>query len=207
MKRYVPAALVVAGFVAGLGLLLLALDIARAERELAGDDARFLAQPRVPGYWEASGLLPLDLGRRALGVHDDIEQRRAVQRFWLARPRDNTQPTPLRLAQRAQAQAALAGRRGGQRPRSLPDGDLLGVLALLTPPEQAEQSQVLNAAAAAFRRAIAHDPANEDAKHNLESVLEVGQRRSRGRGGGRSAGGSHAEEFGGAAASPRGSGY
>ena len=52
MKRYVPVALVVAGFVVGLGLLLLALDIARAERELAGDDARFLAQPRVPGYWD-----------------------------------------------------------------------------------------------------------------------------------------------------------
>ena len=78
MKRYVPVALVAAGFVVGLALLLLALDVARAERELARDDARFLAQPRVPGYWGAGGVLPFDLGRRTLGVRDDVKRRSAV---------------------------------------------------------------------------------------------------------------------------------
>ena len=72
MKRFLPVAFVAAGFVVGLALLLLALDIARAERELARDDARFLTQPRVPGYWDTSGVLPFDLGRRTLGVRDDV---------------------------------------------------------------------------------------------------------------------------------------
>jgi hypothetical protein len=207
MKRYLPVVLVVAGFVAGLGLLLLALDIARAERELQRDDTRFLAQPRVPGYWGSSGLLPLDLGRRVLGVRDDVERRRAVQLFWRAHPRDYTPPTPTRLAQRAQAQAALAeADAGGGGPAASQTAMLLGVLALLTPPEDAELTQVLNAAAAAFRRAIASDPTNEDAKHNLESVLWTGQRQSRGGGGGTSTSGSP-REYGGAAASNRGSGY
>jgi hypothetical protein len=206
MKRYLPVMLVVAGFVAGLALLLLALDIAGAERQLERDDTRFLAQPRLPGYWESSGLLPLDLGRRVLGLQDDVERRRAVQLFWRAHPRDNTPPTPTRLAERAQAQAALAETDAGGGPAASQTATLLGVLALLTPPEEAEVSQVLNAAAAAFRRAIAFDPTNEDAKHNLESVLLTGQRRSRGGGGGSSTSGSP-REYGGAAASNRGSGY
>ena len=206
MKRYVPVALVAAGFVVGLALLLLALDVARAERELARDDARFLAQPRVPGYWGAGGVLPFDLGRRTLGVRDDVKRRRAVQRFWRTHPRDTTQPSPARLAARAQAQAALVEVEGGGGPAASQTATLLGVLALLTPPEHAEISQVLNAAASAFRRAIAFDQTNEDAKHNLESVLLSGQRLSRGGGAGASASGSP-REFGGAATSPRGSGY
>jgi hypothetical protein len=206
VKRYLPVTLVVAGFVAGLALLLLALDIARAERQLERDDTRFLAQPRVPGYWESNGLIPLDLGRRVLGLQDDVERRRAVQLFWRAHPRDYTPPTPARLAERAQAQAALAETDEGGGPAASQAATLLGVLALLTPPEEAEVTQVLSAAAASFRRAIASDPTNEDAKHNLESVLLTGQRRSRGGGGGSSTSGSP-REYGGAAASNRGSGY
>ena len=120
VKRYLPVTIVVAGLVVGLALLLLALDIARAERELARDDARFLAQPRVPGYWDASGVLPFDLGRRMLGVRRRRERRRAVQRFWRTQPRDTTPPTPARLAARAQAQAALAAARGREAGRARP---------------------------------------------------------------------------------------
>lgn len=207
MRRYLPLALVAAGLLAGLALLLLAFDIRRAERELTRDDARFLAQPRAAGYWDGSALLPLDLGRRALGVRDDVEHRRVVQRFWLTRPRDTTAPTPARLAERARVQAELAAAEGRGGPNASQIATLLGVLTLLTPPDRVEQAQVLDAAAVAFRRAIALDETNEDAKHNLESVLKlVGQRRERNRGGGLSQG-EDREEFGGAALSRRGSGY
>ncbi|MBA3476638.1 MAG: hypothetical protein H0T10_07800 [Actinobacteria bacterium] len=207
MKRYLPATLVTAGLLVGVLSLLLALDVSRSATTVEGDDARFLAQPRIAGYWEDRGFLPFDAGRRLLGAGDDIARRDAVQRFWLARPRDTSIPGPERLAERAQAQAALAEAEAGGGPGTSQTANLLGVLALLTPPDQAERSQVVRAAGAAFRRAIVLDPANDDAKFNLESVLRlVADERSRGQGGGGSSG-QEGTEFGGAALSRRGSGY
>ena len=207
MRRYLPAALVSAGLLLGLLSLLLALDVSRAAGTIEGDDARFLAQPRIAGYWEDGGGLPFVAGRRLLGGGDDVEQRKAVQRFWLARPRDNSIPVPARLAERAQAQAALAEAEADGGPGASQTANLLGVLALLTPPDQAERSQVVRAAGAAFRRAIVLDPTNDDAKFNLETILRlVADERSRGQGGGGSSG-QEGTEFGGAALSRRGSGY
>jgi hypothetical protein len=207
VKRHRPAILVGSGFLAGLLLLLLALDVSRAQRTLAGDDARFLSQPRVRTYWEDDGVLPFALGRRVAGVQDDVEHRRAVQRFWLGRPRDGLSASPQRLSERARAQAGLAESESEGGPGASHTATLLGVLALLTPPDQAERPQVVRAAAAAFRRAIVLDPGNEEAKFNLESILRlVGDQRNRGQGGGGSAG-QDGTEFGGAALSRRGSGY
>ena len=207
MKRYLPLALVSAGLLTGVLLLLLAFDVSRSAGALEGDDARFLAQPRVSGYWQDEGVLPFAAGRRLLGAGDDVAQRQAFQRFWLARPRDPAIPGPERLADRAQAQAALAEVEGEGGPGASQTANLLGVLALLTPPDQAERSQVVRAAAAAFRRAIVLDSSNDDAKFNLESVLRlVADERNRGQGGGGSAG-QEGTEFGGAALSRRGSGY
>jgi len=207
LERHRPLILIGAGVLAGLLLLLLALDVSRAQRTIAGDDARFLSQPRIRGYWEDDGVLPFALGRRVAGVQDDVELRRAVQRFWLGRPRDGLNPSPARLAERARAQAGLAASEAGGGPGASQTATLLGVLALLTPPDQAERPQVVRAAAAAFRRAIVLDQGNEDAKFNLESILRlVGDERNRGQGGGGSAG-QEGTEFGGAALSRRGSGY
>jgi hypothetical protein len=207
VKRYLPAALVVSGFVAGLLLLLLALDVSRVERSLAADDARFPSQPRVAGYWDDDGILPFGAGRRVLGASDDVEHRRAVQRFWRGRPGDATTPSPTRLAERAQAQAALAEVEEAGGPGAAEIANLLGVLALLTPPDQAERTQVVRAAGAAFRRAIVRDPTTDDAKFNLENVLRLeADLRRRGQGGGGSAG-QQGTDYGGAAVSRRGSGY
>jgi len=207
MKRYLPVALVSSGLLLGILSLLLALDVSRVSGTVEGDDARFLAQPRIGGYWEDEGVLPFGAGRRLLGAGDDIAQRRAVQRFWLARPRDPAIPGPMRLAERAQAQAELAESEAAGGPGASLTANLLGVLALLTPPDQAERSQVVRAAGAAFRRAIVLDQSNDDAKFNLESVLRlVADERNRGQGGGGSAG-QEGTEFGGAALSRRGSGY
>ena len=200
-------ALVGSGFLLGLILLLLALDVARADRGLEGDDARFLAQPRIAGYWQDGGVLPFGVGRKLAGAEDDVMHRRAVQRFWLGRPADGLTPTPARLAERAQAQAELAQAEADGGPGASQTATLLGVLALLTPPDQAERPQVVRAASSAFRRAIVLDPSNDDAKFNLESMLRlVADERSRGQGGGGSAG-QEGTEFGGAALSRRGSGY
>ncbi len=207
MRARLPVALVAAGLLLGLALLLLALDVARVRRTIEGDDARFLAQPRIPGYWDVTGVLPLGVGGRLLGARDDVAQREAVQRFWLGRPRDRSIPAPERLAARAQAQAALAEAEADLGPGASQTATLLGVLALLTPPDQAERPQVVRAASSAFRRAIVLDPSNDDSKFNLESMLRlVADERSRGQGGGGSSG-QEGTEFGGAALSRRGSGY
>lgn len=207
MKRYLPVALLSSGFLLGLVLLLLALDVARADRGIDGDDARFLTQPRISGYWQDDGVLPFGAGRKLLGAEDDVALRRAVQRFWRGRPRDGLSPTPARLAERAQAQAQLSEVESDGGPGASQTATLLGVLALLTPPDQAERTQVVRAATGAFRRAIVLDPGNHDAKFNLESLLRlIGDERNRGQGGGGSAG-QEGTEFGGAAVSRRGSGY
>lgn len=207
MRRHLPVALVASGFLLGLVLLLLALDVARAERGVQGDDARFLAQPRISGYWQDGGVLPFGVGRKLVGVEDDVAHRRAVQRFWLGRPGDGLSPTAARLAERAQAQAQLAEAEADGGPGASQTATLLGVLALLTPPDQGERKQVVRAAGGSFRRAIVLDPTNDDAKFNLESILRlVADDRARGQGGGGSAG-QEGTEFGGAAVSRRGSGY
>lgn len=207
MSRDRTLALLGAASLAGVVLLLLAVDVVRTDGSLRADDARFLAQPRIDGYWEDDGILPFSAGRRLAGIQDDVEHRRAVQLFWQGRPREGLSPSRTRLAARARAQAALADaeERGGAGTSRV--ANLLGVLALLTPPDEAERAQVVRAAASAFRRAVVLDPANDDAKFNLESVLRlVADDRNRGRGGGGSAG-QEGTEFGGAAVSRRGSGY
>ena len=207
MSRNRLLALLGASFVAGVLLLLLALDVARTDGSLREDDARFLSQPRIDGYWEDDGVLPFAVGRRLAGLQDDVDHRRAVQLFWQGRPREGLTPSRARLAQRAAAQAALADaeERGGAGTSRV--ANLLGVLALLTPPDEAERAQVVRAAASAFRRAVVLDPTNDEAKFNLESILRlVADDRNRGRGGGGSAG-QEGTEFGGAAVSRRGSGY
>ncbi len=207
LRRHLPVVLIGSGFLLGLVLLLLALDIARADRSLSGDDARFLAQPRISGYWQDDGVLPFGVGRKLAGVEDDVAHRRAVQRFWLGRPGSGLTTTPARLAERAQAQAELAQAEADGGKGASQTATLLGVLALLTPPDQGERAQVVRAAGGSFRRAIVLDPGNDDAKFNLESILRlVADDRARGQGGGGSAG-QEGTEFGGAAVSRRGSGY
>lgn len=207
MRRYLPAVALGSAFLTGLLLLVLALDVWRAHRSVEAGDARFLAQPRIAGYWQDRGVLPFSLGRRVAGLQDDVEHRRAIQRFWLGRPRDGLATTPARLTERAKAQAALVATEPDDPVGSSQTANLLGVLALLTQPDQAERQQVVRAAASAFRRAIVLDPTNDDAKFNLESILRlVADDRNRGQGGGGSAG-QEGTEFGGAAVSRRGSGY
>lgn len=207
MMRYLPVVAIASGFVLGAALLVLALDVARAERTIRGDDARFLAQPRASTYWDDAGVLPLGVGSWLAGTTDDVALRRAVQLFWRGRPGEGLTSSAARLAERARAQAVLADAEAQGGVGASQIANLLGVLALLTPPDQAERPQVVRAAGTAFRRAIVLDDRNDDAKFNLESILRlIGDERDRGRGGGGSSG-QEGTEFGGAAVSRRGSGY
>jgi hypothetical protein len=94
-------------------------------------------------------------------------------------------------ARRARAEAALAGQGGGSALRSRAQ-TLLGVLAVRDAQDRPARARpALEAARAAFRRAVILDPANEDAAADLELLDAArgrGERRPGPASGGRTAG-------------------
>ena len=198
-----------AGLAAGVAAVLLALDVARVEERLAVDDARFRANPVGTGYWTSDELLPGGLARRVLGIADDVEHRRAVQAFWLAGPRLPLEERDRLVAERAHAQRLLT-RAESAAPtpeRRAQLANLRGVLALVSTSEDGNRRTLAQAAADNFSRAVQRDPGNEDAKFNLEVMLNNADQTTGSGAGTGSGGGRKGTQFGGAAASNAGSGY
>ena len=44
--------------------------------------------PALPVAWQPDTLLPRGVSASLLGVSDDVDYRRAVDRFWRSKPRD-----------------------------------------------------------------------------------------------------------------------
>ena len=163
------------------GLLLLAViaaviarDAAAVRRGFDGSDPVFEAQPAAERLWKVDTILPY--AKRALGVEDDLTYRRGLRAFAVdARRRDNPYDFS-RPAFRAEAQGALgSAERSASTPaqRSKAAG-LQGVLAF----DEAIADPVNGPALVRrsledFRRAVRLDPANEEAKYNLELVLRL----------------------------------
>lgn len=169
--------------------VLLAADILRWRAHLDRGDARFAAATGNRSMWDADELLPFAPARRLLGVDDDLRFRRAIQSFRLARPtrapRDQHD-----VAVRAEAAFALA-----RLERSDPRSERRSIAALLggvlafeqARTEQTDAQVYLGRSLDEFRRAIRLDPANDDAKYDLELVLNlVREVQEQGRGSGRS---------------------
>ncbi|MDP8911098.1 MAG: hypothetical protein M3M94_03415, partial [Actinomycetota bacterium] len=118
---------------------------------------------------------PFGLARRTLAIDDDIAYRGALRQFRLGRPREEeliyeTELEPIQ----AEAQALLTdvseSDPNGER-RSHAD-NLIGVLAfVLAERDPAVASEAIDTGVRSFERAIARDPANADAKFNLEYAL------------------------------------
>jgi hypothetical protein len=173
-------ALAVAGAVAAVtlsaGLVLFAADASAWRQAVRDDDALFQVAPWRAG-WTAPERTPFGVARRALGLDDDLRLRHAIRLFELGHL------TPLSIDQAQELEALKVRAETGLTDveRTAPDdrdralaANLLGVLAL----EEARM-QPLNVPALlrrstdAFRRAIALDPAGQDAKVNLEIVLRL----------------------------------
>lgn len=188
---------------------MLAVDVARLERALAADDARFAARPLAGGYWQDEGRLPFGVARRLLGLEDDLAHRRAVEAFWRSQPRRPLDERALFVEERTRAQRLLTELEG-RAPTPERAGQialLRGVLALVAAPEEGDRRALVVAAADNFRRAVVADPRLDDAKFNLEAILRNSQNTigsGEGTGGG---GGRKGTEFGGAAVSRTGEGY
>ena len=157
-------------------LALLAVDVRRWDSAMAADDVHFQATPQAVD-WKATEMLPGEVAPSLLAIEDDIAFRRAARTFQLGR----------RVASSIGAQQAREGFRVraeielGTVERADPDAgrraiaaNLLGILAFdhaLGDPRNGPA--LFRRSVADFRRAMAHDPTNEDAKYNLELVLRL----------------------------------
>jgi hypothetical protein len=193
----------------GVGLALLAVDVRAWQTTVARDDLRFRALPAHKDLWRPQTILPGDPAATLIGTSEPIAYRRALQYFWFSRIGSNPelrQDTPTLRASAQNRIEGLVSDAPTKKQRS-DAANLLGVLVVTTPAPGSDQNavtQILTSAAKYFQLAIAIDPANFDAKQNLELVLRL-QRPGRGRVGQDARSG---YGFGrGRGAGPQGSGY
>lgn len=159
-------------------VFLLAADVARWRASLAAGDVRYRMTPEEGDLWQPAALVPLGLGREALGVGDDVAWRRAVRAFRLSRLDEQFDSDAELTLLRNEARARLlAIAEGGDDPRRRSNAaNLLGVLSLAAAAsETQDRALLLQNAVAAFEDAIELDPANDEAKHNLELALQRGR--------------------------------
>jgi hypothetical protein len=163
--------------VASAALIVFALDVLRWDRQLAAQDVDFRAVPEQARYTEPSGMLPFAIAERALAAKDDLAFRQQLEAFVRARPGvvpDATQYEQLRGE--LQVELARLSRVDSDRGRRSRAANMVGVLALdpqLAPTVYEEYLRLVQGAIDAFRYAAELDPANAEAKRNLELALRI----------------------------------
>ena len=183
LRRELLLVAAVACLVLAVLLALVAIDVGRWRSTIPGDDVRFAAGAPTSG-WNPRTLAPFDAGERVLGVRDDVAFRRMLRVLRQSKLLDLTVSDPALAINRTEL---------AERLESIvvhdPDpvlrssaSSLLGVLAIVswnsTPPQgtqQLDRSELLLAAVASFEQAIEIDPENDDAKYNLQLMLQRGQ--------------------------------
>ena len=193
MKRLARPVRLLAGVAALAGAVVLALvavDARAWSDTIRNDDALFRVAPGR-AQWAPPQYAPFELTDSLLGVDDDVQLRRAIARFQVARLLQSTTifTEPSVQAAIARAEIALVNvERHAQRDqdRSIA-ANLLGVLNFrLAFGSQTSAASAMQRSMLAFRRAILWDGSNEDAKSNLELALrllqavQVQQRRQEG---------------------------
>lgn len=176
MRRALSFTLAAVAAAAATVVLLLAVDAYRWQQQTAADDVTFRNFQLGPDVWDQSTVLPEAAARVVLGATDDVDYRSGVRAFFLARPRARGMFQPPEIdAQRGQSQIELTQRfRDEDDPKRKSHlATLLGALALAVSPQQDVEGRVttLEVAVAYLQEAVRLDPANEDAKFNLESAL------------------------------------
>lgn len=161
---------------AALVLVLLALDASAWGKTVTLDDLRFRALPQHRGLWDPATSLPGDPAGAILGTSDTMAYRRALQLFWYSRiglNPEERQDLPTIRAEAQQHLLDLSAHGANAHERSFA-ANLLGVLVVTTPAASTGAiDSILNRATGYFTRAIRIDPANVDAKLNLELVLRL----------------------------------
>jgi hypothetical protein len=167
-------AAVALAFAASILLALLAADVVRSQQALERGDIRFTGVAGTKGLWEADTILPAGASGAVLGLDDDLDYRRAVQRFRFAQPRQPV-TTFAQLTKRSGAERVLAAASRGEpdAERGATLANLRGALALEEARVGTASGPALRRAASHFRRAMELDPGNDDARFNLELALRL----------------------------------
>lgn len=188
------------------GLALLAADVRAWQQAFATGDLRYRAAPAGKRPWESPDSLPGRPAARLLDVADDVTFRRGVRFFQLSERGSFTEsfgssPRPVVAARR------LLRRAGREHDDPRVRASALNFLAVLSYQSGAFIDEAFaRQAAKLFRRAVRTDPANEQAKFNLELMMYTSpESPQQGESGG--AGGRSQPDAGGAGSTPPGRGY
>lgn len=208
MRRALALPLAAVALAAAAFLVVLGVDVLIWRGDIDQADLRFEAVAGERDMWRADTILPAQLSRDLLDVDEDVQFREVLQQFGLARvrqpPRDQRD-----LAKRGAVETELArlGELSLGPERLSRIANLSGTLSFEEARfDEGQRATFLRRSLAEFREAIKLDPANEDAKYNLELVLRLIQnaQNESSAGGGGARGDTQAS---GAGAATSGSGY
>lgn len=176
-SRAIGGAAVLALVAAAL-LVVFALDVLRWESMLAQQDVRFLAAPAQARFSELPTRLPFGATQKALGTGDDLAFRTRLQGYARVRPRAAFVDAQRAQTLRAETQLGLVrlSRTDPDAKRRSRAANMVGVLALderYAPAEPDALAELIRGAIGSFRNAVEIDPANSDAKLNLEQALRI----------------------------------
>jgi Flp pilus assembly protein TadD len=158
-----------------IALAIVAVDVFRTPAELTTHDRRFQAAPTSQARLWDVGLLPRDASEKLLGLEDDVDYREVAALYVEVEPgKVDVQSVPKLESMRSEARSALS-RLTGEENDPVRRSRLLTMYGVMTLDARragnAERKEMLEAAVAAFRRAIDLDPSNTEAMTNLEAVL------------------------------------
>lgn len=183
LRRELLLVAAAACLVLGVGLALVAVDVARLRTAIEADDVRVTAGAPTGG-WSPRALAPFATGERTLGVRDDLAFRRMLRLLRESRLLDLTVSDPVLAIRRTELAERLESIVVHDPDPILQSraSSLLGVVSVVswnsTPPQgtqQLDRSELLVAAIASFEQAIGLDPENDDAKYNLQLMLQRGE--------------------------------
>ena len=181
--------------VAATALALLGEDVRRWPGRVDRGDMRLAAGTLTPAAWTPDDALPLRMPSQRLGLADDLRYREALRLVRLTRTGLDTLDAIDVRRRQSRAEDALArveerDPTAARRARAATlRGGLLYEDALAS---GARSSDLLGRSIASLKRAIALDPANADAKLDLELLYNLQpprQQRDKAGGGGGSTGG------------------
>jgi hypothetical protein len=149
---------------------LLASDLRSWQASVRTGDAVY-AQSPASATWHAPTILPFHLSLRILGLADQLAFRRAAKTFVPVHSLGNGFDNGYSESRaRADLELTLAGlARGPDRVRDAEADNMLGILAYAdTKTTGGTQPAPVERAVSDFQAAVQADPANTDAKFNLE---------------------------------------